>query len=58
MVCGNFRAHRAKISQKKRRQWSAREKLMDQLMIVTTYVQKLAQGACPKYQQLETELIE
>ncbi|PKC10559.1 hypothetical protein RhiirA5_374549 [Rhizophagus irregularis] len=28
MVCGNFRAHRAKISQKKRRQWSAREKLM------------------------------
>ncbi|RGB35222.1 hypothetical protein C1646_814893 [Rhizophagus diaphanus] len=76
MVCGNFRARRAKISQKKRRQWSAREKLMadkfeiepkqlrdwltnkDQLMIVTPYVQKLAQGARPKYQQLETELIE
>uniref|UniRef100_U9TU37 HTH psq-type domain-containing protein n=1 Tax=Rhizophagus irregularis (strain DAOM 181602 / DAOM 197198 / MUCL 43194) TaxID=747089 RepID=U9TU37_RHIID len=28
MVRGNFRARRAKISQKKRRQWSAREKLI------------------------------
>ncbi|UZO06308.1 uncharacterized protein OCT59_026637 [Rhizophagus irregularis] len=90
MVRGNFRARRAKISQKKRRQWSAREKLIviayyeqghskrstadkfeiepkqlrnwlknkDQLMIVAPYVRKLVQGARPKYQQLETELIE
>ncbi|EXX73263.1 hypothetical protein RIR_jg12104.t1 [Rhizophagus irregularis DAOM 181602=DAOM 197198] len=90
MVRGNVRARRAKISQKKRRQWSAREKLMviayyeqgyskrstaakfeiepkqlrdwlknkDQLMIVAPYIQKLVKGARPKYQQLETELIE
>ena len=28
MVCGNFNVRRANITQKKRRHWSAREKLM------------------------------
>jgi hypothetical protein len=48
-------ADKFEIEPKQLRDWL---KNKDQLMIVTTYVQKLAQGARPKYQQLETELIE
>ncbi|GBC09636.1 hypothetical protein RclHR1_00900022 [Rhizophagus clarus] len=66
MVRGNFHKRRANITTKKRRQWSAREKLMlrewisnkDQLLKAAPYIQKLTTGARPKYPQLEVELME
>ena len=43
------------INLKSNREWLRNK---DQLMKVAPYVQKLVRGAYPRYQQLETELIE
>ena len=48
-------ANKFKIKPKQLQDWFQNK---DKLMKVTSYIQKLTPGSCPKYPELETELLD